>query len=268
MTASDLYKAGRLSDAVAAQIQDVKAQPGDHGKRVFLFELAAFAGDLDRARRQIEAVSSPEPELLAAAQRYRKLLDAEEARRKLFRDGVRPQFVSDPPPHVTVRLEAVDALRSGRPADAADLLKRANEEAPPVGGRLNGAPVAGLRDADDLFAHVLEVLVEGRYVWVPLEQVDTVAANPPRFPRDLLWAPARLTTQGGETGEVFLPALYPNTHEHPDEQVKLGRATDWKELPGGVMLGVGLRTFLAGEDVSTVPEWRELAIDAAAPAGG
>ena len=34
--------------------------------------------------------------------------------------------------------------------------------------------------------------------------------------RDLLWAPARLETQEGESGSVFLPALYPDSHTHAD----------------------------------------------------
>jgi protein involved in temperature-dependent protein secretion len=56
--------------------------------------------------------------------------------------------------------------------------------------------------------------------------------------------------------------LYPGSHEHVDDQVKLGRSTDWKTLEGGAVLGVGARTFLVGDDASALPEWRELQIDA------
>ena len=62
MNASELYKAGKLSDALQAQLQAVKENPGDPNRRVFLFELSAFAGDLDRAVRQIDAVHYGEPE--------------------------------------------------------------------------------------------------------------------------------------------------------------------------------------------------------------
>jgi protein involved in temperature-dependent protein secretion len=61
MSASELFKQGRLKEALDTQLQEVKAQPGNHGKRLFLFELASFAGDLERARRQIDAVEYPEP---------------------------------------------------------------------------------------------------------------------------------------------------------------------------------------------------------------
>ena len=105
---------------------------------------------------------------------------------------------------------------------------------------------------------MLEVLARGGYFWVPLEQVEALALNVPAFPRDLIWLPARLTLQDGQEGEVFLPALYLGSHEHADDQVKLGRATDWKQAEGGPVLAAGAKTFLVGEDGSTLTEWREL----------
>src|ERR1700692_2735817 len=95
MNATDLFKQGRLKEALDAQLQEVKAKPGDHGKRLFLFELSAFAGDLDRARRQIDAVKYDDPEQQMATEGYRKLLDGEEKRRRLFRDGVAPKFLGE-----------------------------------------------------------------------------------------------------------------------------------------------------------------------------
>ena len=84
MNASDLYKAGKLQEAIDAQIKEVKVSPADQAKRLFLFELLAFAGDLDRARRQIEAINYAEVELIAGVLSYKKLVDSEQARRQLF----------------------------------------------------------------------------------------------------------------------------------------------------------------------------------------
>src|SRR5437899_4839895 len=130
MTANELYKAGKLQEAIDAQIKEVKANAADHSRRLFLFELLAFAGDLEKARRQIDAIQYGELELDAAVLTYRKLLDAEEARRRLFRDGVKPQFLKDPPEHVNLRLEALNRLREKRPAEALETLHRAAEAAP------------------------------------------------------------------------------------------------------------------------------------------
>ena len=256
MNVSELYKAGALREAVEGQVQEVKSAPIDPSKRLFLFELLAFAGDLERARRQIEAVSYRDVDLDAAVAVYGKLLDAEQARRDLFARGVAPGFFGEPAEHLRLRLEAVNRLREGQAAEAAEALGRANEATPAVRGRLNGEPFQSFRDADDLFAGVLEVMAHGRYFWVGLEQVRLVTINPPRFPRDLLFIPAHLELED-EQGDIFIPALYPGSHEHPDDQVKLGRMTDWKELDGGAMLGVGLHTFLRDDEAIGLLEWRE-----------
>jgi type VI secretion system protein ImpE len=259
MNATELFKANQLSEAIDAQLKEVKANPQDHNRRLFLFELLAFAGDLDRAARQIDAVSYGQMELDVAVLGYRKLLDAEKARRALFSSGQQPEFLLDPPEHVRQRLEAVNLIRNNQAAEASQVLAKAAEATPAVAGTLNNKPFTLLRDADDLFGGVFEVFAKGKYYWVPLEQVETLAMNAPRFPRDLLWVNARLEMRNGPKGEVYLPALYPGSHENVDAQIKLGRATDWKTLDGGATLGVGLRTFLVDDDPMTLLEWRELA---------
>jgi type VI secretion system protein ImpE len=259
MNASDLYKAGRLKEAIDAQVQEVRSNPADPNRRLFLFELLAFSGDLDRARRQLDAVKYDDADLDPALAQYRKLLEAEQVRRRLFSDGLKPAFLADPPEHVGHRLEAINCLRSGRPGEAAELLHRANADCGEFRGLLNDKSFECLRDTDDLFGTVLEVLAQGRYFWVPIEQIETLALNPPRAPRDQLWAPARMEMNGA-MGEVFLAVLYPGSHESPDDGLKLGRATDWKQAEGGPVLGVGLRTFLAGDDVSPLLEWRQLEV--------
>jgi type VI secretion system protein ImpE len=257
-TATDAFKAGNLRAALDAQIQAVKADPADHGKRIFLFELAVFAGDLDRARRQIDALSYDDPELERARVTYLALLGAEDSRRKLFVDGIQPGFLDNPPEHIAFRMDAIKALRDGRSSEAAGLLDKANLMAPPTSGTLNDKPFDTLRDADDLFGPVLEVFAQGKYLWLSVEQVDTVALNPPKVPRDLIWAPAKLITKAGEEGDVFLPALYPGSHEHPDDAVRLGRSTDWStDAP---VRGRGAKVFLAGDDGLGLLDWRELTI--------
>jgi type VI secretion system protein ImpE len=256
MNASDLYKAGRLREAIDAQEQEVKASAIDPSRRLFLFELLLFAGDLEHARRQAEAIAYKDTGLDSALAVYRKLLDAEQARRDLFSRGVAPGFFGEPSEHLRLRLSAVNRLREGHSAEAAEVLGRANEAIPPFSGRLNGQPFHSLRDADDLFAGVLEVMAHGRYFWVGLEQVRLLTMHPPRFPRDLVFIPAHLELKD-EEGDIFVSALYPGSHEHADDQVKLGRMTDWKELDGGLLLGIGLHSFVRDDDDIALLEWRD-----------
>jgi type VI secretion system protein ImpE len=261
MNASELFKAGKLSDAVASQVQEVKSHPADHGRRLFLFELLAFSGDLDRARKQIEAIHYDEMERESARMAYRQLLDAEEARRRVFRDGIMPQLLTPPPEYLYKRLQAINCLRASQQAEASALLAEADEAAPPLRGVLNGKPFDGLRDCDDLFGPVLEVMAHGDYYWLPLEQVESLHLNAPRFPRDLLWLPAKLSIREGPAGDVFLPALYPESHAHEDDRIKLGRATDWKQMEDGPTRGVGARLFLVGEDGLELLYWQEVCLE-------
>ena len=59
---------------------------------------------------------------------------------------------------------------------------------------------------------------------------------------------------------MFLPNLYPGSHEHADAPIKLGRATDWKAPEGGPVLGQGAKLFLVGDDALPLLEWRQVQI--------
>jgi type VI secretion system protein ImpE len=256
MNAGELFHAGRLGEAIAAQLQEVKANPADQARRVFLFELLAFDGDLERARRQADAIRYDDTELDAAVATYRKLADAEGARRRVFEEGEEPRFFGEPPGHARLRLEAADLLRRGQSAEARAVLDRAAAASPDVHGRLNGRPFSSLTDCDDVLAGVLEVMAGGDYFWVPLEEVRSLRLGPPQYPRDLLWAPALLEREDAFF-RVFLPVLYPGTYRHPDERVKLGRITDWKPTDDEIMLGVGAHLFWMDDQEIALLEWRE-----------
>jgi type VI secretion system protein ImpE len=262
MTALELFQAGKLKEAIDAQIKEVKAHAADQKGRFFLFELLAFAGELDRARRQIDAIKYDDPEAELRTRTYHQLLDAEAARRKLFTEGTSPLFLAPPPEHVALRLAAVLALTRGQQPEAAALLQQANALVPAFAGKVNNKPFALLRDADDLFGSVLEVFSQGNYYWLPLEQAETLALSPPKFPRDQLWARAQLQVRNGPTGDAFLPAVYPGSHGNADDQMRLGRLTDWKAAEGGPVLGVGAHVFLMDDDAVGLLELRAIEVDA------
>lgn len=260
MEASDLFREGKLDEAIEKQIALVRSAPADHNKRLFLFELLVFRGDLEKAMKQADVISYKEIELETALQAYKKLVESEEKRRRFFSQGLLPSFLTAPPDHVTLRMEAVNRLREGNDAEASELLEQANERIPQFQGMLNQKMYKELRDADDLFGSVVEVMAKGEYFWVPLEQVATIAMNPPSFPRDLMWIPARLEMLSGTAGEVYMPALYPQTYEHEDPQIKLGYATDWITTENGPVLGRGAKTYLVDDDASVLLEWREFQV--------
>src|SRR4051812_17797863 len=195
MTAEQDFEDGDLDRAIERQTAEVRARPADARARSFLFELLGFAGDLDRAGRQLDATGHllrDDPEAQAGVSLCRRLVEAEARRSRLFSEGMRPRFVLEPPADVFLHLEAIDLLRGGRFEDARLRLDRAAEGRAPRPGALGAAAFDDFRDADDLLAPVLEVFAPGGYFWVPWEQVQYLEVGAPQTLRDLLWAPARL----------------------------------------------------------------------------
>jgi type VI secretion system protein ImpE len=266
MNAKELLDAGQLSAAIEQLNQDVRSHPGDSRLRTFLFELLCFAGDYARAERQLDVIGHQSASAEVGVQVYRNILTAEQNRRRLFSEGLRPDFLFDPPAYTHVHLDAVNRLRESQPAEAEALVEQSEAARPSLKGRLEGQPFADFRDVDDLLGPFLEVIVHNNYVWFPFEQISHLTISPPKRLRDLLWIPGTLESHLGAVGDVFLPVLYAGSSEHGDDQVKLGRMTDWKAVREGLVLGLGQRLFLIDGVERPMLEVREVAFDAAGSA--
>lgn len=261
MNATEAFKAGRLAEAIDAQLAEVKKHAADPGKRVFLFELLLFSGDLDRAAKQGQLINHRDLERDAVSSEYQRLVEAEKLRRKVLAGEAQPLSYGEAPPSFAPRLEALRLIRDGKRGEAAALLAKQPDE--PVKGTLNGQPFEMLRDGDDVLAPILEVMTARGYFWVPFGQIRRVATNPPKYPRDLFWLPATLELDEA-SGAVYLPVLYAGSHEHTDDSMKLGRSTDWVGGEGEPIRGVGHKTLFAGEEAVGMADLRELVIDAPA----
>jgi type VI secretion system protein ImpE len=49
MSVQELFRAGKLQEAIQALGSEVRDRPGDNQRRTFLFELLCFAGEFSRA---------------------------------------------------------------------------------------------------------------------------------------------------------------------------------------------------------------------------
>ena len=121
----------------------------DNPARLFLFELLAFAGDLDRARKQLDVLRYDDPRHSAAVLQYRDALAAEAARRAVFAGTGQPKVLGVAPDHVRARLEALPYIARGEHPEARKRLDEANAAVPKLTGILNGKPFEGLYDADE-----------------------------------------------------------------------------------------------------------------------
>ncbi len=225
MTARNLFQAGRLNEAMQALSSELRNDPTDAQRRTFLFELLCFAGEYDRAEKQLDILADLSKEAGMGSLVYRAALHAERLRREMFE---KQTFPKNP----------------------------AND----TGGSINEQPFDSVLDADPRIGARLEVFAGGSYMWLPFEHLASVEIQAPKRLRDLLWIPAFLTTgpacKGMELGEVLLPVLTPFASKHPDDLVRLGRRTDWEgdDAP----IPVGQKMFLVDGEEFPILEVRRL----------
>ena len=237
MTPKQLFQAGKLDEAIAALVAEVRDNPTDAQRRTFLFELLCFAGEFDRAEKHVNLLADQGPQAQLGAMMYLSVLHAEKLRRDMFRNN--------------------DFPSSREPA-----------EPETIRGTLNGKAFTSFEDSDPRIGTRLEVFAAGAYLWIPLEHVVLIEMEAPKRLRDLLWIPALVRTgpafKGKELGEVLLPAISPLSFEDPDVNVKLGRATEWREKAEGAV-PVGQKTFLVdGAEDIPVLEIRKIEFQATA----
>ena len=71
-----------------------------------------------------------------------------------------------------------------------------------------------------------------------------------------------MIVRNGPDGEVFFPVLYPNTNAAIDENIRLGRVTEWQGGEDGTPVrGIGQRTFLVGEEAFPIMEMNTVTFD-------
>ncbi len=242
MDAHQLFKAGKLSEAIPALNAQLRDNPSDVRNRTFLFELLCFAGDLDRAEKQLTIIQeeSSQDSMLGALL-YRAALAAERIRQQMFEAKSFPQK---------------------QPANGS--------APPPVRGKLNGKPFQSVSDADPRIGEKLEVFAGGDYMWISFADIALVHIEPPKKLRDLLWAPAKLlggpSLRSKELGDILLPVISPLSWQHEDDEVRLGRATEWCADENGDEAPYGLKALLVdGEEVPFL-EIRTLEIESQAAA--
>src|ERR1700676_2477218 len=226
--AKELFQAGRVSEAVAVLGSWLRDHPEDVAQRTFLFELLCFAGQYDRAEKQLSVLSQGSKEAQLGATLYYAALHAERERNELFRNQAFP------------------------PSQASDQLS----------GTLNGKPFTSFRDADPDVGARLEVYAAGAYLWIPLCHIASVAVEPPTHLRDTIWPNAMVQTgpsfKGTDLGQVIIPAIYPFSWKDSDESVGLRRAAGGGADEKGRGYPIGQKVFLVDGEEFPLLEMRSL----------
>ena len=248
-----LLDSDQLDEAISVMNGMVRAKPTDIDVRAGLVELLCYAGNLDRADKLLDAIADIDPGAAVGVALFRQLVRAEQARVQFYEEGRLPEFVAKPDPVSELELRAAVLLREGDGKGAAALIEERDSLRRPAAGTADKEAFDDFRDLDDINASHLEVLTStGKYFWTPISSVEAIEFRPPQRRRDLIWRRASLSISGGPDGEIFIPAIYVGKDSATAH--RLGHVTDYVGGEDSPVRGLGLRSFLVGDDSKTIME--------------
>jgi len=264
--AENALREGRLDEALDLLQADIRKKPQDKHLRVFLFQLLAVSGAWERALRQLNVLVEMDAQYALLAQTCRPLIACEVFRAELFKGARAPSCFGEPPPWFGPLIEAARLSSTGEHGAAQSLRDQAFEQAEAVPGMLDGTPFAWIADADARLGPVLEVVLEGRYFWVPFVRIRKIAFEPAADLRDRVWLPAQFTWANGGEAVGFVPTRYPGS-EDGEAATRMAATTEWRDA-GGVALGLGQRMLATDQDDVGLLEIREIELDVPAAGAG
>ena len=228
---------------------EVKKHPTDTAHRGLLCELLCFAGDWERADKQLETIVQQDPGTALGLSLFRQVIRAEAVGSNSTTKAGCPSSWANRRRSCSCTCKPRSPARRPSRRKRAELLAQAEEQRPHPAGTCDGQPFDDLRDLDDLTAAFLEVLTStGKYYWIPMERVQSHRISPAaaaaRF--DL----AARADVGGRTARRAKSSCRPCTRDgtSSDDQLRLGRGTDWQGEEGQPVRGLGQRMFLAGAE--------------------
>jgi type VI secretion system protein ImpE len=263
----ELIRAGRLTEARRHLTNAVKSAPADLGLRTLLFQVLAFCGEWDKAEKQLGVVASQDPTKETGVQVYLNLVQAERERMEVAKLHRRPAFLPEAPPYAEMYFAAWNKVVHQQFEEATELFDKIQAQRPAVTGTLEGRSFSGFSDTDSFLACFLEIIIQAHYVWVPIESLRELSISPPKTLFDLIWLPTRITTANGLSVVGYVPVVYARSSDHENEQVKMGRMTEWIDLGGGFARGCGQHVYVVGEEEVGILDMREMVFAVSSSSG-
>lgn len=256
--AEQYLQEGNLSDALTQLQNQVKKDPANAKLRTFLFQLLAVLGEWDRALTQLNVSGDLDAANLAMVQTYREAIACEVLRKQIFQGKKTPLVFGQPTQWIALLQQALQLNAEQQHQEAQILRDQAFELAPVTSGTINNEAFEWLADADVRLGPVLEAIINGRYYWIPFQQIQEIEIEEPADLRDVVWMPAHFVwTNGGDTVGL-IPTRYPNSETVADSALRLARKTEWTELNEATFIGLGQRLLSTNENDYALMDIREI----------
>ncbi len=256
-----LLAAGDPVAALKALQQQVRSRPADAKLRIFLFQLLCVLDQWPRAHDQLKVCGELDAGTLAMVNTYGAALQCEAVRAAVFAGRNLPHVFGPPTAWVALLAQALQLESQGHDEQAATLRAQAFEQAPASPGQVDGQAFAWLADADSRLGPVLEVIINGRYGWLPLIHVRQLDIESVTDLRDLVWVPAHIQfINGGET-VALMPSRYPGSGSSPDMNLQMARKTEWVAMGGEQYKGLGQRVLATDAGELGLLQVRQIVLD-------
>lgn len=269
LNAEEALRAGDLEGALTQLQSEVRRHPADARLRIFLFQLLCVRGEWNRALTQLNVSGELDAAALLMVQTYREALRCEVYRAAVFAGNSLPMSLGEPDAWFAPLVQSLSVLAAGRGEDAATLRSKAYDEAPAIAGTLNGKPFEWIADGDARIGPCLELIISGRYYWVPFHRIRQLTLEAPSDLRDFVWVPAQILWANGGEAVALIPTRYPGSESAADPALRLARRTDWLEQSSEVYFGLGQRAFITDDGETALLDVRRIelnTVDSAPPA--
>ena len=251
---------GELQECLNSIQDNIRADASNVKSRVFLFQLLAVLGSWDRAAKQLDVIAKMDDGALAMVHAYRAAIECERFREEVFSGKADPVFMGEPKEWQALMVQALKSLAEAKDNASESLINRALELAPTISGSINGEPFEWIADADSRLGPMLEVFVDGQYMWVPFTNILRLEVEEPEDLRDVVWMPAHIQWQTEGESFVLIPTRYPFSAKQDDDSA-LSRKTEWDQKGENSYIGFGQRLLVTDVNDYPIMDVREMHFD-------
>lgn len=209
------------------------------------FQWSCVTGEWGGALAMLEQCARLNDNIRLYLDHYRGCLMAERHRARVFLcespdAAVKPVYLPRTRPWVKSAVHQLQLANLGQPGAAPRVRTRLMPDL--TGGTSNLGSFSWLCDGDARLGPISELFVDGRYVWLPLENVAEMRFTPVNYMLDRVWRPVDILLWSGKKHAGFLPARYVGSQFAGDE-LKLGYDTLWVQVGTPQQAGLGERNL-------------------------
>lgn len=250
-----------LEAEIVAVQQKIRSEPTNPKWRMGLFQRFCQAGRWQKALEQLQAYARLSAEGEAFAYAYRVALEQEMVREQVFQGAIDPVL----PDGADEWLQMLASTLKRQPVgslSASEIRAQAIELAPASAGALDDKPFEWIADADSRLGPVCEVIVEGRYQWIPFSMIESIRITAPANACDLVWLSAGIKLRAKESMPVLIPARYPLSDNATDAHLR-SALTSWEEPEADTWIGHGVKILTTDSEEKSLLDVRRVDFDPA-----